>query len=81
MNWAQLSTLLPYLLTLACPLSMLWMMRMMADGGARAQNGSGKEDALHPSPVAARGPAEEVRASRPRVSDLEARSPEWTGRI
>jgi hypothetical protein len=72
MSWELIAGFLPWLLLLACPLSMYWMMRGMSHGepwGKQAKDGNGL--ALAVVPVS--DPEEEIRVLRERLARLEAR--------
>ena len=62
---------LPWLLLLACPLSMFWMMRGMSHGescGSQAKETSGSA----PAAVPVSNPDEDIRVLKERLARLEA---------
>lgn len=72
MNWELIAAALPFLLLLACPLSMFWMMRAMGNGescGSNAKDQNGMVPALVPVNT-----EEEIRALRERLARLEAQN-------
>lgn len=71
MNWELIIGFLPWLLLLACPLSMFWMMRGMSHGescGDETKNSNG----LAPATAPASNPDEEMRVLKERLARLEA---------
>lgn len=71
MSWELIVAFLPWLLVLACPLSMFWMMRGMSQGESC---GSDKEhkNGLIPATVPVSSRDEEIRALKERLAHLEA---------
>ena len=70
MNWELIIGFLPWLLLLACPLSMFWMMRGMSHGescGSQTKETSGPA----PAAVPLSNPDEEMRVLRERLARLE----------
>lgn len=70
MNWESITAALPFLLLLACPLSMFWMMHAMRNGescGSNAKDPNGMVPAVAPVNT-----DEEVRHLRERLARLEA---------
>ena len=70
MSWELMIGLLPWLLILACPISMFWMMRGMSHGGACG--GQRKDTEGSPVVVPVRNPDEEIRLLKERLARLEA---------
>lgn len=71
MNWELIIGLMPWLLLLACPLSMFWMMRGMSHGescGSQTNDTSGSA----PAAVPVSNPDEEIRVLQERLARLEA---------
>jgi hypothetical protein len=71
MSWELIIGFLPWLLLLACPLSMFWMMRGMSHGESC---GNKTNDAMGSAPAAVpvSNPDEEIRILRERLARLEA---------
>lgn len=70
MSWELMLGLLPWLLLLACPLAMFWMMRGMSHGGASGKTTHSGESGLKAVPV--RTQDEEIRQLRERLAHVEA---------
>lgn len=71
MNWELIVGMLPWLLLLACPVSMFWMMRSMSHGEGGDRNKDPNAPALVPARVST---DEEIRALRERLARLEAQN-------
>lgn len=71
MSWELMIAFLPWLLLLACPLSMFWMMRGMSPGescGDKPKDTGG----LAPATAPVNDPDEEIRVLKERLARLEA---------
>lgn len=71
MNWEIVLGLLPWLLILACPLSMWWMMRGMPHGSSSGEENAG-EEGFRRAVVPARNAEQEIWELRARLARLEA---------
>lgn len=68
MTWEWLAGLVPFLLLLACPIAMWFMMRGMSGDHGQDKSGDGNE-------AADAALQREIEALRARVAELEAGSP------
>lgn len=73
MSWEIVLGVLPFLILLACPLHMWWMMRHMKHGES-----CGKKRGVESEGVAPADRAEEIRLLRERVARLESESRDAT---
>jgi hypothetical protein len=70
MDWQWMVAILPWLLFLACPLSMFWMMRGMSHGESCGKKGM--ENKGTAPATAAQGGGEEIQMLKERLARLEA---------
>lgn len=73
MSRELITAFLPWLLLLACPLSVFWMMRGISHGESCGKQ-TKDENALTPAAVPVSNPDEEIRVLKKRLARLEAQS-------
>ena len=71
MNWELIIGFLPWLLLLACPISMFWMMRGMSQGESCSSQ-TKETNGTAPAAVSVSNPDEEIRVLKERLVRLEA---------
>lgn len=69
MSWELITGVLPWLLFLACPLFMLWMMRGMSHSESCGKQP--EDDGMKAAATPAGGKDEEVRLLKERIARLE----------
>lgn len=72
MNWELVLGVLPWLLILACPLSMWWMMRGMSHGESCGKTKHVGNEGPRLAVLSARSTEQEIRELRERLARLEA---------
>jgi hypothetical protein len=72
MSWELLVGIVPWLILLACPLTMLWMMGGRSHGASCGRNDGVHDDGPPPGFAPIRDADAEIRALRARLARLEA---------